>query len=234
MLVGCYVIYQPLHVLVLWMLCTTWVNTHFNLRKNYILQSAFSLPSSLDVVWGETVVNMRKVTHQVVQVPLSGTAVLPCIFTLRPSPSHESHDAPRVKWTKIWGHHGLDGLQREQSVLVAKGNVVKVKKAFQGRVILPGYTENRYNASLALTGLRSSDSGMYRCEVVVGLNDEQDTVPLQVTGESALQNACVYPCLWSDVSLLPQGAFRSEESYLHLYSTVLSISDLLSLLFSLM
>ncbi|KAM9461056.1 neurocan core protein isoform 2-T2 [Clarias gariepinus] len=135
-----------------------------------------------DLVWGETVVNMRKVTHQVEQVPLSGTAVLPCIFTLRPSPSHESHDAPRVKWTKIWGHRGLDGLQREQSVLVAKGNVVKVKKAFQGRVSLPGYTENRYNASLALTGLRSSDSGMYRCEVVVGLNDEQDTVPLQVTG----------------------------------------------------
>ncbi|TSK53689.1 Neurocan core protein [Bagarius yarrelli] len=135
-----------------------------------------------ETVWGETIVNMRKVTHQVEQIPLSGTALLPCIFTLRPSPSHESHDIPRIKWTKIWGHRGLDGLQREQSVLVAKGNVVKVKKAFQGRVTLPGYMENRYNASLALTGLRSSDSGMYRCEVVVGLNDEQDIVPLQVTG----------------------------------------------------
>ncbi|XP_060736051.1 neurocan core protein isoform X1 [Tachysurus vachellii] len=135
-----------------------------------------------DMVWGETVVNMRKVTHQVEKIPLSETALLPCIFTLRPNPSHETHDTPRIKWTKIWGHRGLDGLQREQSVLVAKGNVVKVKKAFQGRVTLPGYTENRYNASLALTGLRSSDSGMYRCEVVVGLNDEQDTVPLQVVG----------------------------------------------------
>lgn len=145
-----------------------------------------SFPLSLDMAWGETVVNMRKVTHQVEQIPLSGTALLPCIFTLRPSPSHESHDTPRIKWTKIWGHRGLDGLQREQSILVAKGNVVKVKKAFQGRVTLPGYTENRYNASLALIGLRSSDSGMYRCEVVVGLNDEQDTVPLQVIGELKL------------------------------------------------
>uniref|UniRef100_A0AAR2J8Q7 Neurocan core protein n=1 Tax=Pygocentrus nattereri TaxID=42514 RepID=A0AAR2J8Q7_PYGNA len=122
---------------------------------------------------------MRKVTHRAVQVPLSGMALLPCVFTLRPSPSH---DAPRIKWTKVWGQRGLDGLQREQSILVAKGNVVKVKKAFQGRVTLPGYSDNRYNASLALTGLRSSDSGMYRCEVVVGINDEQDTVPLQVTG----------------------------------------------------
>lgn len=59
----------------------------------------------------------------------------------------------------------------------------QVKKAFQGRVALPGYNENRYNASLALSGLRSSDSGLYRCEVVVGINDEQDTVPLEVTGE---------------------------------------------------
>lgn len=61
--------------------------------------------------------------------------------------------------------------------------VPQVKKAFQGRVTLPGYTANRYNASLALSGLRSSDSGLYRCEIVVGINDEQDTVPLEVTGK---------------------------------------------------
>uniref|UniRef100_A0A9J7ZCI5 Neurocan core protein n=1 Tax=Cyprinus carpio carpio TaxID=630221 RepID=A0A9J7ZCI5_CYPCA len=127
----------------------------------------------------DTVVNMRKVTHQRVQEPLSGTALLPCVFTLHPSPSHEP---PRIKWTKLWGQRGSDGLQKQQSILVAKDNIIKVKKAFQGRVTLPGYPENRYNASLVLTGLRSSDSGMYRCEVVVGINDEQDTVPLQVTG----------------------------------------------------
>lgn len=61
--------------------------------------------------------------------------------------------------------------------------ISKVKKAFQGRVTLPGYNENRFNASVALTGLRSSDSGLYRCEVMVGIDDEQDTVPLEVTGE---------------------------------------------------
>ncbi|XP_035508628.1 neurocan core protein [Morone saxatilis] len=128
---------------------------------------------------GDTVVNMRKVTHQTISEELSKTVLLPCLFTLRPSSSHEP---PRIKWTKVWGQRGSDGLQKEQSVLVAKDNVVKVKKAFQGRVTLPGYNENRYNASLALSGLRSSDSGLYRCEVVVGINDEQDTVPLEVTG----------------------------------------------------
>uniref|UniRef100_A0A8K9UHA4 Neurocan core protein n=1 Tax=Oncorhynchus mykiss TaxID=8022 RepID=A0A8K9UHA4_ONCMY len=120
-----------------------------------------------------------KVTHQRVREQLANTVLLPCVFTLRPTPTHEP---PRIKWTKVWGQRGDDGRQREQSILVAKYNVVKVKKAFQGRVTLPGYQDNRYNASLALSGLRSSDSGMYRCEVVVGINDEQDTVPLEVTG----------------------------------------------------
>ncbi|XP_059197698.1 neurocan core protein [Centropristis striata] len=129
----------------------------------------------------DTVVNMRKVTHQTISEEMSKTVLLPCLFTLRPGAS-SSHEPPRIKWTKVWGQRGSDGLQKEQSVLVAKDNVVKVKKAFQGRVTLPGYNENRYNASLSLSGLRSSDSGLYRCEVVVGISDEQDTVPLEVTG----------------------------------------------------
>ncbi|KAM3876128.1 neurocan core protein [Diretmus argenteus] len=129
----------------------------------------------------DTVVNMRKVTHQTISEELSKTVLLPCLFTLRPNVG-PSHEPPRIKWTKVWGQRGSDGLQKEQSVLVAKDNVVKVKKSFQGRVTLPGYHDNRYNASLVLSGLRSSDSGLYRCEVVVGINDEQDTVPLEVTG----------------------------------------------------
>ncbi|XP_066551827.1 neurocan core protein isoform X2 [Amia ocellicauda] len=129
-------------------------------------------------VEADKLVNMRKVTHRVVQEELAATAFLPCVFTLRPSPSHEP---PRIKWTKISGGQG-GGAKREQSVLVAKDNVIKVKKDFQGRVTLPGYPDNRYNATLAMTGLRSGDSGLYRCEVVVGIDDEQDTVPLEVTG----------------------------------------------------
>ncbi|XP_029905571.1 neurocan core protein [Myripristis murdjan] len=152
--------------------------------SSYLCLSSPLLSSPLlssRVARADTVVNMRKVTHQTISEELSKTVLLPCLFTLRPS-TGPSHEPPRIKWTKVWGQRGSDGLQKEQSVLVAKDNVVKVKKAFQGRVTLPGYHDNRYNASLALSGLRSSDSGLYRCEVVVGINDEQDTVPLEVTG----------------------------------------------------
>ncbi|XP_041862224.1 neurocan core protein [Melanotaenia boesemani] len=152
---------------------------HSTSRIDEFLLSSSAFTSGLTNA--DTVVNMRKVTHQTISEELSKTVLLPCLFTLRPSVG-SPHEPPRIKWTKVWGQRGSDGLQKEQSVLVAKDNVVKVKKAFQGRVALPGYNKNRYNASLALIGLRSSDSGLYRCEVVVGINDEQDTVPLEVTG----------------------------------------------------
>ncbi|KAJ3599229.1 hypothetical protein NHX12_033192 [Muraenolepis orangiensis] len=167
-----------------------------------------SIPSlrRLQVLWAlvlpivcaahaDTMVNMRKVTHQTISEQLSNAVLLPCLFTLRSAAAGPGgREPPRIKWTKVWGQRGSDGLQKEQPVLVAKDNVVKVKKAFQGRVTLPGYHDNRYNASLALRGLRSSDSGLYRCEVVVGINDEQDTVPLEVTGTHGERAKTVAVC----------------------------------------
>lgn len=69
---------------------------------------------------------MRKVTHQTISEELSKTVLLPCLFTLRPG-AGSSPEPPRIKWTKVWGQRGSDGLQKEQSVLVAKDNVVKVQ-----------------------------------------------------------------------------------------------------------
>lgn len=76
---------------------------------------------------------MRKVTHQTISEELSQTVLLPCVFTLHPSSSAE---VPRVKWTKVWGQRGSDGLQKEQSVLVARDNVVKVTLAFCRLLVL--------------------------------------------------------------------------------------------------
>lgn len=87
-------------------------------------------------------VNMRKVTHQTISEELSKTILLPCLFTLRPGSSHEP---PRVKWTKVWGQRGSDGLQKEQSVLVAKDNVVKVRLVLSGH--LPFFAAQGYYVS---------------------------------------------------------------------------------------
>lgn len=90
------------------------------------------LLSSPGLTNGDAVVNMRKVTHQTISEELSKTILLPCLFTLRPSSSHEP---PRIKWTKVWGQRGSDGLQKEQSVLVAKDNVVKVPYRLKGAAV---------------------------------------------------------------------------------------------------
>uniref|UniRef100_UPI00398F5840 neurocan core protein n=1 Tax=Pristiophorus japonicus TaxID=55135 RepID=UPI00398F5840 len=88
-------------------------------------------------------------------------------------------DPLRIKWTKVLLEGGR---RREIPVLVTKNNTLKLNPAYQGRVSLPGYGPYHYNASLEIISLRASDAGIYQCEVVVGIDDEQDTVPLEVTG----------------------------------------------------
>lgn len=72
----------------------------------------------------------------------------------------------------------------KEPFLCAKGDVIKVNKAFSGRVMLPGYAANPLNATMEISSLRSNDSGTYHCQIVMDNDYERDTVPLVVSGES--------------------------------------------------
>lgn len=61
--------------------------------------------------------------------------------------------------------------------------MVKVNKAFAGRVRLLGYAANNLNATMEISGLRSNDTGTYHCQIVMGDNYERDVLPLVVMGE---------------------------------------------------
>lgn len=126
------------------------------------------------------VIHIDKVHHQLRRVGLAEPVALPCLFLLQPSSSLNPNDPPRIKWSKV---QSAAGQPEDISVLVAKDNVVKVSKGYEGRVSLPGYPSRRYNATLLLLAARASDAGLYRCEVVAGIHDEQDLVPLEVTGK---------------------------------------------------
>lgn len=129
------------------------------------------------------VIHINRVQHQAVRVGLGEPVALPCLFLLQPSASlgpNEPPDPPRVKWSKV---RSATGQREDVPILVAKDNAVKVVKAYEGRVSLPGYPRDRYNATLLLRAARASDAGLYRCEVVAGIDDEQDLLPLEVTGE---------------------------------------------------
>ena len=142
--------------------------------------STFSNPGTQDIAdASERGLHMQKLGSGSVQAALAELVALPCLFTLQPQPS-AARDAPRIKWTKV---RTASGQRQDLPILVAKDNVVKVAKSWQGRVSLPSYPRRRANATLLLGPLRASDSGLYRCQVVRGIEDEQDLVPLEVTGQ---------------------------------------------------
>ncbi|KAI1230654.1 Neurocan core protein, partial [Lamprotornis superbus] len=128
------------------------------------------------------VIHITRVQHQALRVGLGEPVTLPCLFLLHPSASlgpNEPPEPPRIKWSKV---RSASGQREDVPILVAKDNVVKVVKAYEGRVWLPGYPRDRSNATLQLRAARASDAGLYRCEVVAGIDDEQDLLPLEVTG----------------------------------------------------
>ncbi|XP_029381266.1 neurocan core protein-like [Echeneis naucrates] len=142
-------------------------------------QTLFALLLLLYLGLGEasSVVNMRRVIHPTVQQTLAAKAVLPCVFTLQTSSSSQP---AHIQWTRL--PVGREGAIQEDIVLSVKGDVIKVNKAFSGRVMLPGYTANRLNATMEISSLRTNDSGTYQCQVVMGNDYERDTVPLVVSG----------------------------------------------------
>lgn len=85
-------------------------------------------------------------------------------------------DYLRIKWTKI-------EKQVETTVLVAQNGVIKIGPSYRNRVSVPSHPEDVGDATLTMVKLRASDTGTYRCEVMYGIEDTQDTVDLDVNGK---------------------------------------------------
>lgn len=115
---------------------------------------------------------------------LSGKVNLPCFFStiptsapaISPNGTVYSKDYLRIKWTKIEG-------EVESTVLVAQNGLIKIGSSYRNRVSVPSHPEDVGDASLTMVKLRASDAGTYRCEVMYGIDDTQDTVNLDVNGK---------------------------------------------------
>ncbi|XP_047586372.1 versican core protein isoform X2 [Lutra lutra] len=115
---------------------------------------------------------------------LSGKVNLPCHFSTLPTlpPSYNtSSEFLRIKWSKIeLDKNGKD--LKETTVLVAQNGNIKIGQGYKGRVSVPTHSEVVGDASLTMVKLRASDAGLYRCDVMYGIEDTQDTVSLAVDG----------------------------------------------------
>ncbi|XP_063066109.1 versican b isoform X2 [Engraulis encrasicolus] len=125
---------------------------------------------------------MRAQISSPVQGSLAETAVLSCHFTTRSGTGLPATTTPtsaadhlRIKWTKLEG-------DTEKVVLVAQNGVIKTGPGYLGRVSVPANIEEAGDASLTVQQLRASDEGVYRCEVMYGIDDTQATVSLDVSG----------------------------------------------------
>ncbi|XP_029354215.1 aggrecan core protein-like isoform X2 [Echeneis naucrates] len=114
------------------------------------------------------------------QHPLLGeTMLLPCYFedhTVQdpgaPTIGPLSH---RIKWSLVTK-------EKVTTILVALEGEVHVTESYLDRVHLVGYPGTPTDASMKISELRSSDTGVYRCEVQHGIEDNHDIVHVQVQG----------------------------------------------------
>nr|XP_012333025.1 versican core protein isoform X2 [Aotus nancymaae] len=114
---------------------------------------------------------------------LSGKVSLPCHFSTIPtlSPSYNTSEFLRIKWSKIeMDKNGKD--LKEITILVAQNGNIKVGQDYKGRVSMPTHPEPVGDATLTMVKLLASDAGHYRCDVMYGIDDTQDTVSLAVDG----------------------------------------------------
>ncbi|XP_059348463.1 versican core protein [Ammospiza nelsoni] len=113
---------------------------------------------------------------------LSGTSVLPCFFSTTPTISSSyAAEYLRIKWSKVeLDKSGKDA--KETTVLVAQNGNIKIGQSYKDRVSVPSHAEESGDASLTFSKLRASDAGVYRCDVMYGVEDTQGIVSLAVEG----------------------------------------------------
>ncbi|XP_052599595.1 versican core protein isoform X1 [Peromyscus californicus insignis] len=114
---------------------------------------------------------------------LSGKVSLPCHFSTMPTlpPNYNTSEFLRIKWSKMEvDKNGKD--LKETTVLVAQDGNIKIGQDYKGRVSVLTHPEDVGDASLTMVKLRASDAGVYRCDVMYGIEDTQDTMSLTVDG----------------------------------------------------
>nr|XP_004651697.2 versican core protein isoform X1 [Jaculus jaculus] len=114
---------------------------------------------------------------------LSGKVSLPCHFATMPTlpPGYNTSESLRIKWSKMEVDKSGKDL-KETTVLVAQNGNVKIGQEYKGRVSVPTHPEDVGDASLTIVKLRASDAGVYRCDVMYGIEDTQDSMSLAVDG----------------------------------------------------
>uniref|UniRef100_A0A7M4FKZ9 Aggrecan n=1 Tax=Crocodylus porosus TaxID=8502 RepID=A0A7M4FKZ9_CROPO len=109
------------------------------------------------------------------KVVLGNSLIIPCYFSDPIDYDTISPLTPRIKWSRL-----SDG--KEVVLLVATDGKVRINTEYKEVISMPNYPAIPTDASLEIKALRSNDSGIYRCGVMHGIEDRQDTIEVIVKG----------------------------------------------------
>ncbi|XP_032050948.1 aggrecan core protein [Aythya fuligula] len=109
------------------------------------------------------------------RVALGSSLNIPCYFNIPEEEDTSALLTPRIKWSKL--SNGT-----EVVLLVATGGKIRLNTEYREVVSLPNYPAIPTDATLEIKALRSNHTGIYRCEVMYGIEDRQDTIEVLVKG----------------------------------------------------
>lgn len=111
------------------------------------------------------------------RIALGSSLNIPCYFNIPEEEDTSALLTPRIKWSKL--SNGT-----EVVLLVATGGKIRLNTEYREVVSLPNYPAIPTDATLEIKALRSNHTGIYRCEVMYGIEDRQDTIEVLVKGET--------------------------------------------------
>ncbi|KAM6308461.1 aggrecan core protein isoform 1-T1 [Aegotheles albertisi] len=109
------------------------------------------------------------------RVVLGSSLNIPCYFNIPEEEDASALLTPRIKWSKL--SNGT-----EVVLLVATGGKIRLNTEYKEAISLPNYPAIPTDATLEIKALRSNHTGIYRCEVMYGIEDRQDTIEVLVKG----------------------------------------------------
>ncbi|XP_010185384.1 PREDICTED: aggrecan core protein [Mesitornis unicolor] len=109
------------------------------------------------------------------RVVLGSSLNIPCYFNIPEEEDTSALLTPRIKWSKL--SNGT-----EVVLLVATGGKIRLNTEYREVISLSNYPAIPTDASLEIKALRSNHTGIYRCEVMYGIEDRQDTIEVLVKG----------------------------------------------------
>ncbi|NXL66258.1 PGCA protein, partial [Chordeiles acutipennis] len=109
------------------------------------------------------------------RVVLGSSLNIPCYFNIPEEEDTSALLTPRIKWSKL--SNGT-----EVVLLVATGGKIRFNTEYREAISLPNYPAIPTDATLEIKALRSNHTGIYRCEVMYGIEDRQDTIEVLVKG----------------------------------------------------